>query len=191
MNTYFVEDKLEAAKAAAKEEIETKTGSLQLNPLKLILLPIQQILGLVCKTIYIARSFLLWDDHSVYAFVITNACLAAGVGMLFIPWNWLLHWTLHIIVWTFLGPWMKLIDIFIVRKLEAGGNNFMKSLEHGMEQCSNMLRLRKYKIMVHKEDDLKLCVKRYMFGKFIAKPNPKTTISLTSLSQNLAVHPDG
>lgn len=168
MDAYFAQEEKEAVDNGA-EEIETKTGGAQLNPLKPILLPIQKILGMACRALRIVKSIVLWDE-SIYAFMITNAALFIGVVLIFMPWSWLLRWAFRVAVWTFLGPWMKLVDIFVVRKLQADGDNFVKRMELSMEKRSQVLLMKKRFIMTRKEDAIKLrAMKRYMFGKYIAK----------------------
>eukprot|EP00545_Synedropsis_sp_CCMP1620_P005388 CAMPEP_0119030946 /NCGR_PEP_ID=MMETSP1176-20130426/41285_1 /TAXON_ID=265551 /ORGANISM="Synedropsis recta cf, Strain CCMP1620" /LENGTH=473 /DNA_ID=CAMNT_0006987327 /DNA_START=105 /DNA_END=1526 /DNA_ORIENTATION=+ len=169
MDAYFAQEEQETTENAGDEDIETNTGGMQINPLKPILLPIQKVLGLACQALRIVKSVVVWDE-SIYAFLITNACLFAGAVLIFVPWSWILRWIFRVIVWTLLGPWMKLVDIFVVKKLQADGDNFMKRLDHTVKQRSQLLLLKKRTIMVHKEDAFKLrAIKRYMFGKFIAK----------------------
>jgi hypothetical protein len=107
MDAYFAQEEKETAEDEENvDRIETKTGGVSLNPLKSVLLPIQEALRQVCIIFRVVRSVVTWDE-SVYAFVITNACLIGGLVLLFVPWGWIIRWVLRIFVWTFLGPWMK------------------------------------------------------------------------------------
>ena len=169
MDAYFAQEEAEADKQDGEEGVETSTGGFQPSVLKPILLPIQKVLGQVCGTLRIVRSVVMWDE-SLYAFWIVNVCLFAGLVLLFMPWSWLLRWRLRLVVWTLLGPWMKLVDIFVVKKLQAKGDNFMKRFERSLEQRSLLLLVRKRAIMIRNEDALQLrTMKRYMFGKFSAR----------------------
>jgi hypothetical protein len=170
MDAYFAQEVEEAtAMEGDLDNIETNTGRMQLNPLKPILLPIQQILGQVCVSLRVVRSLVTWDE-SIYAFLLTNACLVGGVALIFVPWGWFIRWALRILVWTLLGPWMKLVDICIVRKLQVEDDNFVKRMESSMAKRSLVLKIHKRAIMVRKENAEKYrAMKSYMFGKYIAR----------------------
>lgn len=169
-DAYLAQEEEELVDEQNREDgIETTTEGFQLNVLKPILLPIQKVLGQICRTLRIGRSIVTWDE-SFYAFAIVNVSLVAGTALLFVPWSWLVHWILRVVVWTLLGPWMKLVDIFVVEKLHADDDNLVKRLFHSMEQRSLALLLRKRLILMRKEDALKLrAMKSYMFGKYIAR----------------------
>ena len=169
MNFKFQSEEQETEEAA-DTDITTKTGGVSLNPLKPILLPIQQILGQVCVALRIGKSIVTWDE-SFYAFILANACLFAGIALIWVPWSWIIRWALRITVWLGLGPWTGYpLDYFIVRKLEADGDNQMKKFERAMEQRTSNLLLRKRQVAINKERAVKLrSFKRYMFGKYIVK----------------------
>ena len=76
------------------------------------LLPYQQRLGGYCKKIRYARNVLNWSE-SATAFRLTLVCFCCGSAALFVPWAFLLKWSARLVVWTFLGPWMKLADIYL------------------------------------------------------------------------------
>jgi hypothetical protein len=170
MDAYIAQEEEELADEQTSENgIETTTGGFQLNVLKPILLPIQKILGQICRILRVARSIVTWDE-SFYAFAIVNISLVAGTVLLFVPWSWIVRWGLRVVVWTLLGPWMKLVDIFVVEKLQAEGDNLVKRFFHSVEQRSLALVLRRRLIQIRKEDALKLgAMKSYMFGKYIAR----------------------
>jgi C2 domain len=170
MDAYFVQEEEALVDEQNNEEgIETTTGGFQLNVLKPILLPIQKVLGQICGVLRIARSIVTWDE-SLYAFAIVNVSLFAGTILFFVPWSCLVRWILRVVVWTLLGPWMKLVDVFVVAKLQAESDNLVKRLEHSMEQRSLVLLARKRLIMIRKEEALKLrAMKTYMFGQYIAR----------------------
>jgi hypothetical protein len=99
-----------------------------------------------------------------------NISLVAGTVLLFVPWSWIVRWGLRVVVWTLLGPWMKLVDIFVVEKLQAEGDNLVKRFFHSVEQRSLALVLRRRLIQIRKEDALKLgAMKSYMFWKVLAR----------------------
>ena len=156
--------------ALNEEEIDiTHSGhgfNVTVNPLKPILFPLQKHLEQACVAVRIARSLVTWEEP-IYAFWIVLACMGGGLVLAFVPWGFILHWCFTISVWVFLGPWMKLADIFLMKK---------KSTEEEREEVRARMR-EKYKELLasathrqtKKEDLTKLKqMKRYMFGKFLA-----------------------
>ena len=51
------------------------------------------------------------------AFWLTLGCLVLAVSLL-IPWFFLIRWTSRMVVWTALGPWMRVVDIFYYTPME-------------------------------------------------------------------------
>jgi hypothetical protein len=156
--------------AGATEAIETKVGgAITLNPLATTLLPYQTKLGLVCKSLRIVSSMVLWDE-SIYAFLITNACLALGIALIWVPWGFVIRWTLRIIIWVTLGPWMKLVDIFYVQKLAEEGDNDAKKFQKVARSRLNELNTTMQALMMKREEMTKqVAMKRYMFGNYVTR----------------------
>ena len=83
---------------------------------------------------------------------------------LFIPWNIVLRCVFRIIAWVFLGPGMKLFDMYRTKtsnedKREAKRKKRRKATE------SNL-----HKVRIEYEDAIKLKdMKVYLFGKYIVK----------------------
>lgn len=84
--------------------------------------------------------------------------------------GWLVRWALRIGVWIFLGPWMKLIDIYHTGKQKN------QTTEEAREAAEARAKA-KYRalvaattpIQVQKEDLVKLKdMEKYMFGKYLA-----------------------
>lgn len=106
-----VNAKMEAAKEAEKSGFDNTGGFLGLHsPLKPILFPYQLMLREYVRKTRLAKNIVLWYE-SYYAFwLVTFAFLVSALAF-FIPWGFLLTWTLRISVVVLLGPWMKLVDI--------------------------------------------------------------------------------
>ena len=151
------------------EDISTKVGGGTINPLSKALLPMQNILGLVCRWLRIISSVISWDE-SIYAFLIVNACLAVGILLLLVPWGLIIRWTLRIMIWVALGPWMKLVDIYFVQKLSEDGDNKAKKLREAAANKLKTVGAARRAIMIKKEEIMKLrAMKAYMFGKFVTR----------------------
>jgi len=85
----------------------------------------------------------------------------------FIPWAFLFRWTFRICVWLFLGPWMKLVDIFFVentddmtayeRKIKTEAD-YKKRYELILGESRVRRLLTEYSMKLHD-------MEKYMFGQ--------------------------
>eukprot|EP00536_Pseudo-nitzschia_multiseries_P010292 jgi/Psemu1/319826/estExt_fgenesh1_pm.C_3080005 len=136
------------------------------NPLATSLLPIQQMLGNTASFIRILRSLVSWDE-SIYAFLILNVSLVLGITFLFIPWDLLTRCSLRILIWCLLGPWMKLIDLFVLPRYFGTDLDKDKLLANYAKEQIDSLGLTKDAILRKKEEVYKeRSMKRYMFGEY-------------------------
>mmetsp|Transcript_14702 Transcript_14702/g.30086 ORF Transcript_14702/g.30086 Transcript_14702/m.30086 type:complete len:637 (-) Transcript_14702:35-1945(-) len=139
------------------------------NPLATMLLPIQQMLGNTASMIRILRSVISWDE-SIYAFLILNFSIVFGIIFLFIPWDWLTHWLSRIVIWFFLGPWMKLVDLYVLPRDLGTHLDKDKMLTNYAKKQLDSLGLTKETILKKREQFYKeRAMKRYMFGKYSVK----------------------
>jgi hypothetical protein len=170
LSAFLNEEAISASGALEDEDRGTKIGGgPQLNPLAPVLLPIQKILGRVCKTLRIISSIISWNE-SIYAFIIVNICLALGIVLIWVPWGFLLRWTIRILIWVCLGPWMKLVDIFYVSKIAKEGEDAAEVFKKLAEAKLEVVGTARDTMMRKKEEITKLRVmKRFMFGKFVTR----------------------
>jgi hypothetical protein len=166
----FLADETIAATETVDADLSSKAGRANIFPIATkVMLPIQRILGQICKAFRIVSSIVMWDE-SIYAFLLVNACLAIGTIFLFVPWSYFIRWTVRIVVWTFLGPWMKLVDIFYVQYLIAGQLNETEALKRLAKIKTEQISMAREAIMLKKELIVKTrAMKTYMFGKFITR----------------------
>lgn len=133
-----------------KEEIHAGTKIKQIDPLAAylpILIRVQKRLRGICDSIRRICSVLKWED-SLLSFKITLICLLAGIVLLVLPWELMFYWVCRISVWTFLGPWMKLVDIYIVK------NDSMLTLDEDERQKVQAKSLRKVMAQFNKQTKL-------------------------------------
>ena len=80
------------------------------------LIQIQNFLDKLCYKIRTIENILSWNE-SYYAFWLTSFFLVSTVflALIHIPWGWMIHWFLRIMVWVIFGPWMWLVDNFVFR----------------------------------------------------------------------------
>jgi hypothetical protein len=151
-------------------DITTKRDGMSIDPFKPILYPVQQTLAMICRYIRHARYVLFWEECYISFWVVT-ACFIVGTIFLFVPWFFLMTWTARALVWIFFGPWMKLVDIFYIRKIkplsqEEIDNKKLLELERRRLITSEAL----VDARIKRENAAKLkAMKTYLFGKFISR----------------------
>lgn len=151
-------------------DISTKSGGrgVSIDPLKPILYPIQQYLGITCNIMRFIKNVIIWEE-SYFAALISLASIVLAVALAFVPWAFIFRWTSRIIVWTVFGPWMKAVDIFYVSKIKPLTEEEMEAQEHEAKLLrQERTRAAALEAKIAREDAKKLKdMKKYMFGKFI------------------------
>ena len=89
---------------------------------------------------------------------VTATFFSAGLVALILPWGFILTWIGRVVVWGFLGPHMKLVDLFLRanEKKDGGFNDLMKNFDIQ----SNSARLNREQALKVKD------VKEVAFGKY-------------------------
>ena len=88
---------------------------------------LHMMLKMICQYVRLGRNFVNWKSYSTDAFT-TNCIMIATLWVIF-PMNRIAHWTLRVLVWTLLGPWMKLVDIFWVHAWYETKDELIKRLK--------------------------------------------------------------
>lgn len=165
----------EAGEEAKDEELDITTKvkgeyGFNITPFKGVLKQVQKFLQKVCVALRIGKSVVLWRE-SYAAFSIVTASFLLSLIIFWIPWSFLIAWTCRIFVWVLLGPWMKLVDIFYVRKWENLSAEERKAgLQMSFQERYNLILEQSLRIKFNRERALKLqVVKKYMFGKFLMR----------------------
>jgi len=78
-----------------------------------IALRMQKRLSGYCHVMRKIKDLLNWQE--TISFWVTSISIAIGIIFLFLPWVFILHWLLRLTVWIFLGPWMRLLDIYLLQ----------------------------------------------------------------------------
>merc|ERR1712071_57705 len=126
---------------------------ISLNVLVFVIKPLQNILTLIIRPLRALAKIIKWENDRI-AFILTTACLLVGFRFIFVPWGFITKWTVRIIVWTVFGPWMKLVDIFVLNKPKDP-----QDIPKGLFMA--LLRAKRIK---EKATKLK-AFKQYLFGK--------------------------
>jgi hypothetical protein len=152
------------------DDHETKLGGgPTINPMAMALLPIQRILGQTCRVVRIVRSIVMWDE-SYIAFLLVNVCVVAGIACLWVPWSFLSRWTARILIWTLLGPWMALVDLYVLPKIVGDIEDKDEALRKMARTEFENMGIAKEAILRRREAIMKhRAMKRYMFGKFAVR----------------------
>jgi len=163
---------LEAEKEIGDTEVDisSKKGGINIDPLKYILYPLQQTLGMICVYLRIARNVLTWEEPFI-SFWLVVLSFGAAIISFFIPWGFLLRWIMRIVVWTVFGPWMMLVDHYYYRKIESMTT---EEKEHRALQAKmkrqDLTKQRALKARIARENTFKLRdAKEMMFGRYVAK----------------------
>jgi hypothetical protein len=137
-----------------------------LAPFKPALLPIQMLLYRICVILRAVSSIVLWDD-SIAAFWIVTVALLASLLLAWIPWAFVITWSFRIFVWVILGPWMKLVDIFFVNKLQNMTDEERKAkIDEDYQRRYEMLLGESYILKLMAEYSTKIQdIYQYMFGQ--------------------------
>lgn len=142
-------------------------SNLTVNPLKPVLYPIQLQLKQAVEYIRIAKSIVLWDE-TFTAFWITTACFAASAVLFWIPFGFLLRWTMRIVAFCVLGPWMAIVDRWYF--MEKSGLTDAEKDAIVRERLRSKVEsavLAAANFQIRKERTKKLKdMTRYLFGKF-------------------------
>ena len=152
------------------DEIIREDAGFTVDPLKPILFPLQIYLAMVVDSIRVTRNIVMWEE-TYYAFWLTAGFILLSVSCLFIPWGFMLKWSARILVWSILGPWMKLIDLYYLKPLETlSVEERTLREEHHQRALAKKFDEARKKTRVQRENIEKLFdMKKYLFGRIIMK----------------------
>lgn len=151
-------------------DMSTKQGGMSIDPFKPLLYPVQQNLALVCRYVRHVKFVIFWEECYI-SFWVATGCILLGTVFLFVPWLFLIKWTSRAVAWTLFGPWMKLVDIYYVSKLEPPTEEdlelkLLKERERRRLASSAAIA----EARVKRENAVKLkAMKTYMFGKYVTR----------------------
>jgi len=149
--------------------ISSQDKGISFDPLKAYLFPIQLQLQWIVDIMRIVRNVLIWEEY-YFSFWLTAGSFALSVVFLFIPWRFCLTWTIRILSWALLGPWMKLVDIYhfqVIENLDEQGKAQREKQIIATQKTTYDDIVRQARIA--KEDAMKIKdMKVFKFGKYIA-----------------------
>lgn len=117
----------------------------------------QGMAGRYCEYLRFVKIIVTWEE-SVVSFWITAIFLGSGLVSMMLPWTFILKWTGRIVVWGFLGPHMKLVDIYFRANQKKDGK--LQQLVQNFDVQSNVLRLRREEALKAKD------IKSIAFGQY-------------------------
>lgn len=107
------------------------------------------------QTIHPSLSIMLqvmnWNE-SIISFFTTLILFGAGFAALFVPWRFILLWTSRSVVWVFLGPWMRLFDLFVgheeTERQKAKASKKAMILFHAQRKTAKLLQENAAKVII-------------------------------------------
>mmetsp|Transcript_14620 Transcript_14620/g.22396 ORF Transcript_14620/g.22396 Transcript_14620/m.22396 type:complete len:508 (-) Transcript_14620:87-1610(-) len=130
-----------------------------------LLFPIQKKLMLVCKHLKFVGNIVTWEE-SYLSFWVTVSSIVLSVVFLIVPWRLVVFWCARICAWTILGPWMKLVDLYLkgVEEMKKRNREYEKVREE------EVIKMQMYGARVKLEDEEKMRdMKIHKFGRFIVR----------------------
>ena len=155
------------------EDLSTQAaGGVILPPTRLYLEPIQYILRVACIWLRIFKNIIVWEECYISFWITLSSCVFSVI-LFFVPWGFLLKWTLRIIVWVSFGPWMKLADIYYFSMdKEENDTQKRKRTKKLLLEKQKWLDKQKHDALIAREKTAKLRdFKQYLFGRHICKVN--------------------
>ena len=148
------------------DDLATMKKRYTFNPVVAYLYPIQQWLAMITMWLRVTKNIVTWEESYVSFWLAFASVLLCFVSF-FIPWSLIIKWTMRIVTYTCLGPWMKLVDIYYYRPLESPERE-----EQLRTERQDYLADQLFQAQVARESNTKLKdFKQYMFGKYITKVN--------------------
>lgn len=155
----------------ADADISTKVGGgISVDPMKAALHPVQLLVGQICRVLRFIKHVVNWDE-AYFSFWVTIGSAFLAFACLFVPWFFIIRWTMRCVVWLLFGPWMKFVDVFYVSKLKPETDEERIQREERERQERRMLTSKAaHEARQVRENAAKMRdMKQFMFGKFAMK----------------------
>ena len=154
------------------EDLDTqKTGRFSgflstVDPARAYLFPLQQYLRIACIWLRVLTNVIVWEECYISFWIAVMSFILSAV-VFFVPWGFLLQWTLRIIAWVAFGPWMKLVDKFYYSRQDTD-----EQKRERVNERQKRLDEQKLEAQIARERASKLRdFKQYMFGEHICRVN--------------------
>lgn len=144
-----------------KISIQTREEGDSLNPLTR-LLPIQLLLKDFLFYIRLIKVVISWEE-TFFSLCFTCFTVVIGSLFLFLPFFSILHVLARFLVWTFLGPWMRFVDVIYFRKKSEKLKSMINTVRDREQQIWKNTRLEREKMEKLKS------IRTVCFGKYSFK----------------------
>lgn len=94
------------------------------------LLYVHMLLKIVCQYIRMFRGIINWNGY--YAHSLTMNCIILGTVWVIFSVGRITSWVFRLIIWTMLGPWMKLMDIYWVHHFYKTREELLQDIDNGV-----------------------------------------------------------
>jgi len=126
------------------------------NPVSYILQSLQYLLAVITGPIRAVSKIYQWEAHSA-ACLITTFCFTSSFLFYIAPWAHIFQWMARFFVWICLGPLMRKVDAYFVRKDEKPP----KMIEDQIDRVFDSLQ-RKRELY-----DKSIAFKKHLFGEHV------------------------
>ena len=111
---------------------------------------------------------ILTCNESQISFLVTIMLAGIGILLLVLPIMKIVHWVCRLLIWFFLGPWMKLADLALKRRQSA--LHMSKRMKKVLNEIQEREQKRWMDARILREEALKLKATRMLrFGRFAVR----------------------
>ena len=110
------------------------------------------------------KSIVCCDDGRI-SFFVTATFIALGALFLVLPISSIIHWACRIVIWIFLGPWMKVVDLVLRRKNTTDKVN--KTVQKVVKEIQEQEEKRFLEARMQREETWKMrAIRSLRFGRY-------------------------
>jgi hypothetical protein len=94
------------------------------------LLYIHMLLKYLCQYIRMFRGIINWNGY--YAHSLTMNCIIIATVWTILPVSGVMSWGFRLLIWTMLGPWMKLLDVYWAHTFYKTREELLQDIDNGV-----------------------------------------------------------
>lgn len=150
-------------------DMSTKIGGVSIDPFKPILFPVQRNLAMVIRYVRTLKYIVSWEECYI-SFWVTVGCGVLSIVFFFVPWFFVIKWISRIVIWAVFGPWMKLVDIYVIGKepLSEEEEKKKQMIDKEKRYMKHIKAVQAARIQRENGTKLK-AMKKHMFGKYVIR----------------------
>jgi hypothetical protein len=91
---------------------------------------VHMMLQMLCMNIRMFRGIINWKGY--HAHTLTMNCILIATVWTIFPVSRVMTWVLRLLIWTMLGPWMKLLDVYWAHSFYKTSQELMQEIDDGV-----------------------------------------------------------